>query len=226
MTYPGATQDPYGNTAASQSSSKRKPILITAICVAVVFAIANAILATWLVSGSGGDSTKGDDNKAKPKPSEVVSLDYEVPGGFSAADGVLFSPLYSNGEDQWEMMMHETEKVESVWVAPYIMDEDTSSWDEADYIEQVQKYAEQVEDESTDTGVNAEPVVGPDGETNTAYVDSLRVTSPRDNSKITYDAYHFFDGYHLIQVGCQYKKDKDAVLTACSELMQSLSWSE
>ncbi|MGH8794752.1 MAG: hypothetical protein ACRDXX_19160 [Stackebrandtia sp.] len=222
--------EPFTNPP-QQPQSNSKLILIIAACVAVVFGLASVGVVVWMASDS--DSNNADDPKEDPGKSESADpaeeeepteeeatpllVTYDVPSGFEeSTDSYLLHPLYDDREEH-HMYMPDAETYESVWVISYAMPNDTSSLSEDDLIAEVNLYGETVEKENTDEP-KADTVAG-----KSAIVDYIEA-SGGSTDKIRYDAYFFFDGQHLVEVGCQYDKEKDTVKDACTEVLDSLYW--
>ena len=103
--------------------------------------------------------------------------------------------------------------LEVLVVVSYLMDSDVTGQSDAELIQRVKGYATQVKSAVT------EPV-----KTTVSGMTAFRmpIKEPtRSGGFYTYDATYLFSGQHLVQIMCQWDKQKSAVESACASLLSS-----
>lgn len=223
MTYP-----PQQNTP-QQRSTNRKAIIIIAACVAVVFAAANVWLIIKMASEPDSDPTdttqSSDDDSGDPAdgedgsdtaPTSPAEVTYDVPKDFEETSAsALAYPLFDNRVEH-HMILSDSKSYESIFVVSYVLPDDTSDYTEDQLIEQAVGFGETAQREnSQETAIvdSGPPVVISD------YIEATI-----DSGEVKYDTLYYFDGYYMIQVGCQFDKEAEIVGNGCGDVVDSLNW--
>jgi len=158
-----------------------------------------------------------------PGPEETqgampLRVDFAVPTGWIEAYN------YGTGNDLYPAphatflipvgAENDSDNLEVLVVISYLMDTDVTGQSDAEVISRVKGYATQVNSAVT------EPVkTTVDGMA--AFTMPLKEPK-RDGGFYTYDATYILSGQHLVQIMCQWDKQKTIVDAACASLLQSV----
>lgn len=206
--------------------------LLAAGC-AAMFAIAacSSESPTSTDGGGAGDSTEepgGDSGEESPDHEELLgagagvdlpgpaTVEYEIPEGFVASeDAYLLHPLHEIHTVEF-MLYADAATFESLWVASYLLPDDVSGYSDSDLVDEIDSYSDHIEKENSDepqwTEFGGPPSVHD-------YVESEN----DGGDPIVYNAYYYFENQYMVQVGCQYDEEEDAVKTGCEELISTLA---
>lgn len=213
-----------------QNSSASRVILIIALCVAVVFGVGATITAISLFSDEEepntdtavdgedpSESSPEEDEPAVEAPTSPVVVTYDTPTGFSVNSGTaLVTPLY----DEYTvdiLTMDGVDTYESVFVTSYLLPFDTTDYSDDQKVTTIDSLDTVLGKLNSDEpGMTS--VAGRD-----AVVDYIEQAGTSQDV-ISYDAYFFFDGWYLVQVGCQPDEKTDEVETACQSILETVSW--
>ena len=154
------------------------------------------------------------DETQPPAPARV---DFTVPPGFvEAYDYGTGRDLHPAPYATFLIPVGATEdraNLEVLAVVSYLMDTDVTGQSDAGLVQRVKGYVTQVKSEMT------EPV-------KTTVSGMTAFTVPIKEPKLdggfyTYDAWYIFAGQHLVQIMCQWDKQKPLVDAACASLLAS-----
>lgn len=225
MTY---SAPPGGFTPApAQPPSKRKTVLILALCVAVAFGAANVVLVIKLLSndsdknGDDRGSNKGSHESSKSSqndgpPTDAVDVEYDIPSGFDTDSASEIQTELEPKYNDYYMRMSGVDTYEELFVVSYLLDYDSSDKSSSELTSAVSEYGDQAGKTSDDEPQSTEEL-GFDAVTDHIVADG-------SDTKVEYDATYIFDGYYMIEVGCQYDAETETVTNACPELIDSLKW--
>jgi|GEM_PF-5313197 len=223
--YPGHHQHAESNTYGGgptgsfnpppQNSSASRVILIIALCVAVIFGVGATITAINLFSAEEKPDT--DTTATGEPPSSPATVSYTTPDGFTLNSAtVLVTPLF----DEYTvdiMTMDGVDTYESVFVASYLLPYDTSDYSDDQLVTAIDSLSTVIGKlNSNEPGMTT--VAGRD-----AVQDHIEQEGT-SQSTISYDAYFFFDGWYLVQVGCQPNVETGQVEAACQDVMETIAW--
>jgi hypothetical protein len=184
------------------------------LCAALLVALA-ALSGCRQAPIDPGYRVPSPDEKAPPAPARV---DFAVPAGFVEAYD------YQTGNDLHPVPLttfliptgaeDDATNLEVLAVVSYLMDTDVTGQSDADLVIRVKGYATQVKSAVT------EPV-----KTTVSGMTAftMPLNEPRQGGGFyTYTATYIFSGQHLVQVMCQWDKQKALVDTACAALLASI----
>ena len=191
-------------------------------CAAALTVVA---LAAGLVSCSDDEPVETEPDNADVTPSVTydpatpIEAKFDVPEGFlEDTSQEVVSPLSDNYSARF-FTMQGVETVEAVFVVSYVLDSDTTGMSTDNLIKVVNGF---------------DQIVG-NKDTGKAYVSLangrvgvhkyvLQALEAGSGNNIRYNAEYFFEGTHLVQVGCQFDAESAAVTTACQTVLQNLSF--
>lgn len=229
-------QDPFPPTPPQSNS---KTILIIAVCVAIMAALGSGAVIIFgfgddgsgntaqsgpdsddTAPDTGGDDTGGEDEDTGSDEDltdlSPLTVTHDYPENFSITNGsMLLTPLFDDYTVEFQLM-DGVSTYESIFVASYVTDTDTTGFTQQQLLDEVSSYASRIGKLNSDL---------PESRTingKTAIYNYLEQAG--NSSTVTYDAYFFFDGPYLIQVGCQPEEEAEAVKSACDTVLNSLSW--
>ncbi|MFD0557443.1 hypothetical protein FB566_2713 [Stackebrandtia endophytica] len=233
-TEPNTYAGPTGSfTPPPQNSSASRVILIIALCVALVFGVGATITAISLFSGeeepstdTAGDGEDPSESSSPPLeeeepaaegPTSPVAVTYTTPSGFSVnINTTLVTPLY----DEYTvdiLTMDGVDTYESVFVTSYLLPFDTTDYSDDQKVTTIDSLDTVLGKLNSDEPGMAS-VAGRD-----AVVDYIEQAGTTQDV-ISYDSYFFFDGWYLVQVGCQPDEKTSEVETACQSILETVSW--
>ena len=178
-------------------------------------------LAACSKDDDGGDQPS--DDAASPTktydPDKPIEPKFDVPDGFvENTDAELPKPLSDNYTLRL-FAMQGVETDETVFIASYVIDTDTTDLSKEDLIKLVGDFDEQIGNKD-------------DGKAYTSLANGrsgvhkyiLEPLEEGSGEHLKYNAEFFFEGNHLVEVGCQFEDEPDKVETACQTVLQNLEF--
>ncbi|HIW61094.1 MAG TPA: hypothetical protein H9881_01435 [Candidatus Stackebrandtia excrementipullorum] len=220
--HPGYGQEPstglYPQSVGAPPSptSNSKTILVIAACVGLLAALGSAALLIF----NFGDNLEAAEQEplsaTQLSELEPVTVTYDEPPGFSrSTNSFLVTPLFPDHTVDF-INMDDVYTYESVFVVSYVLDVDTVNYTDEELVDKVSSFGTTIGKLNGDTP-EWKSAGGKD-----AVFDYIEQEG--NQGTITYDAYFFFDGPYMIQVGCQPEAETSAVETACQTVLDSLTW--
>lgn len=209
-------------------SSSSKTVLIIAACVALVAALGSAALLVFAFNddedtAQGGDQASQDTDEPTDNENTDTSdltplpVNYSTPQGFSqVSTAELITPLFPTYDVEF-LAMDDADTYESVFVVSYVLDSDTTDYTDDQLVDEVASYA------GTLGKLNSDQPAPVDVGDKTWIFDYIQQEGLSGNV-INYEAYFFFSGPYLIEVGCQPDKETAAVIEACGSVLGTISW--
>ncbi|ADD45306.1 hypothetical protein [Stackebrandtia nassauensis] len=174
------------------------------------------VLAAGLAACTGDNGSNGDkDSEGGAKP---LAVEYDVPEGFKEnKDMKPITPLAKNHEVKYFSL--DGKESESIFVASYVIDVDTTDLDRDELLELVRQY-----DDKVDNQGKGDPYAAVANGHPGFHKWTKQATKTGDEQFITYDAEYFFEGKRMVQVGCQYKDQEAEIAKACRTVLGSLEF--
>lgn len=174
-------------------------------------------LAVGVTACTGGEPG-GDDTGEKKESSKPLKVKFDIPEGFSEADDVeLMNPLADKYEVQF-ITLDGVSTLETIFVVSYVLDVDADSMDRNELEGLVAGYVKKVGNEA-DGEIYYSVANGHPG-----FHRYIRTPDESGEDIIRYDSDYFFEGNHMIQVGCQKKAEDAKIQDGCETVLGSLEF--
>jgi hypothetical protein len=147
---------------------------------------------------------------------QPVRVTFDRPDGFTEVDGYhVVVPLYPTGASRWLRPNVANDALDVIGVHSYLLDRDVSGANLDTLAALVDSYASEVQAETATKPFHS-TVAGHPAVTHSI----VQPGGPRGD--FTYDATYVFAGPYLVQVMCQYDRERAAIAKACDQILASL----
>lgn len=189
----------------------------------VVSIFVAGVLAFGLAACTGGDDTSSETKKKEdPYKNKPLPVSFDTPKGFSkSGNSQVQNPLTDNYEAQF-LDYDASETAERIFVVSYVLDVDTSDMNDQELMAQVGEFDQTIGNEQ-----KSQPYIAlANGRKGIHKYVNEPLPQGEEGEVRRYDAEYFFDGNHLIQVGCEREKDQyiSAVYKGCQGVLENLEF--
>lgn len=187
----------------------------------LVAVVASALVLGMTACGTKEDPKPSDTEKtADPFEGKPLEVSFDNPDGFSKVTDVeVLAPLTKKYDAQF-LKMDATKTNEMVFVISYALDVDTTDMDAAALRAQVAGF-----DATIGNTQKSNPYTAI-ANGHSGLHKYVKQPTGQGDEVLIYDAEYFFEGTHLVQVGCQREKDEYIadVYKACQVVLENLEF--